>query len=343
MMTRFQQARMNVLNLMARSWKRVQVAAKPGTPVRIASPIASQVTSPRMTRRTSFHVVLSAAACVAVLAGAVFVVQAADRDAGVIEYEVKSTYSHIRIRRSGTTRTLIFVRDSGEEAFESQVNLKAPHVLRFSYLQHMFANYLVQPKQNRALIVGLGGGSMVHFLQKYDPEVVVDAIEIDPVVVQVAERYFAMRPQKNVKLIVADAFDYFAKNQTKYDTIYMDAFLKPSASTDETGVPLRLRTIDFYKQIQSRLNEGGSVLFNINPHPEMKEDLETIAEAFPQTYVFSLPNSEGVVVLGSMLPDRMDVNALMKTGKTIDARFKAGFSFETIASHLRKSATVSGR
>jgi hypothetical protein len=64
------------------------------------------------------------------------------------------------------------------------MNLKSPHVLRFTYLQHMFASYLLQPKQSKVLIVGLGGGSMVHFLQKHDPTVAVDAVEIDPVVVQ---------------------------------------------------------------------------------------------------------------------------------------------------------------
>jgi spermidine synthase len=288
--------------------------------------------------RSSFarRLLLSGVCAVVLSITAVLTLQAADRDAGGIEHEVKSAYSHIRIRRAGTVRTMIFVRDSGEEAFESQVNLRSPHILRFSYLQHMFANYLIQPKQSKALIVGLGGGSMVHFLQRYEPDVAVDALEIDPVVVQLAERYFGLRPQKNVKLIVVDAFDYLAKTKETYDTIYMDAFLKPSETTDNTGVPLRLRTIDFYKQLQSRLNEGGSVVFNINPHADMDDDLKTIAEAFPQTYVFNLPNSEGVVAVGSMLPDRMTNEALKKAGHTIDDRFKAGFSFETIATRVRK-------
>jgi spermidine synthase len=263
-------------------------------------------------------------------------VQADDRNAGVIEHEVKSTYSHIRIRRSGSIRTMIFVRDNGEEAYESQMNLKSPHLLRFSYLQHMFTSYLIQPDQKKVLIVGLGGGSMVHFLQKHDPQCEVDAVEIDPVVVQLAERYFALKRSRNVRLLVADAFDYFAKNETKYDVIYMDAFLKPSESTDGTGVPLRLRTLDFYKQLQSRLNDGGSVVFNINPHPDMKADLATIAEAFPQAYVFSLPNSEGVVAIGSMLPTRMKLEELRAAGREMDKRFKSGFSFETLATHVRK-------
>jgi spermidine synthase len=204
----------------------------------------------------------------------------------------------------------------------------------------MFANYLLQPKQSKVLIVGLGGGSMVHFLQKHDPTVAVDAVEIDPVVVQLAERFFNLKPQKNVKLIVADGFEYFKKTQTKYDTIYMDAFLKPSAETDETGVPLQLRTIQFYQQLQSRLTDGGCVVFNINPHAGLDEDLKTITKAFPQTYVFSLPNSEGVVAVGSMLPERRELDALREAGTAMDKRFKASFSFEAVASRLRKPIVI---
>ncbi len=289
------------------------------------------------TRRNMMMTLLTA---FALLCAFVAPVQAYDRDAGFVEHEVQSAFSHIRIRRNGYVRTMIFVRDNGEEAWESQMNLKSPHVLKFTYLQHMFANYLLQPKQSKVLIVGLGGGSMVHFLQKHDPTVAVDAVEIDPVVVQLAERFFNLKPQKNVKLIVADGFEYFKKTQTKYDTIYMDAFLKPSAETDETGVPLQLRTIQFYQQLQSRLTEGGCVVFNINPHAGLDEDLKTITKAFPQTYVFSLPNSEGVVAVGSMLPERRELDALREAGDAMDKRFKASFSFEAVASRLRKPIVI---
>jgi spermidine synthase len=257
-----------------------------------------------------------------------------DRRAGIIEHEVQSPYSLIRVRRLGNLRSMVFVRDSGEEAYQSQVNLTLPHQLRFNYLQHMFTSYLLQPDQKKVLIIGLGGGSMIHFLQKHDPECMVDAVEIDPVVVQLAERFFILKRTDNVRVIVADAFEYFKENETKYDVIYMDAFLKPSESTDRTGAPLQMRTVDFYKQIQSRLNEGGSVVFNINPHPGMREDIAVIANAFPQTYVFKLPNAEGFVVIGSMQVVRMKPESIRTAGRALDRRFKAGFSFETTASHL---------
>jgi len=257
-----------------------------------------------------------------------------DRRSGIIEHEVQSPYSLIRVRRLGSIRSMVFVRNSGEEAYQSQVNLANPHLLRFNYLQHMFASYLLLPEQKKVLVVGLGGGSMVHFLQKHDAECEVDAVEIDPVVVQLAERFFLLKQTKNVRVIVADAFEYFAENEAKYDVIYMDAFLKPSDATDRTGAPLKMRTIEFYKQLQSHLTDGGSVVFNINPHPAIRDDVATIVEAFPQAYVFKLPKAEGFVVIGSMQSARMKPEALRTAGRALDRRLKTGFSFDTLASHL---------
>ena len=57
--------------------------------------------------------------------------------AGELEFDGRSDFSHIRIRRNGALRSMLFVRDSGEEVLESQINLRQPHVLQFEYLQNL--------------------------------------------------------------------------------------------------------------------------------------------------------------------------------------------------------------
>ena len=117
------------------------------------------------------------------------------------------------------------------------------------------------------LIVGLGGGAMVHFLEHYDKDVRVDALEIDPVVAQAADRFFNVRSRGNVRVLVSDGFRYLQETDQAYDVIYMDAFLKPSEQTDSTGTPLSLKTERFYKDVQRHLRRPGVVVFNVNPHP----------------------------------------------------------------------------
>ncbi len=191
---------------------------------------------------------------------------------------------------------MIFVRDSGEEAVETVLNLKRPYELVTPYCRAMFASYLLRPKQQQVLIVGLGGGAMIHFYQHYDPEVKVDAVEIDPKVVELADRYFETRAGRNTQIITEDAFHYFETDTTRYDVIYLDAFLKPSAKTDQTGVPLRLKTAEFYKGLRARLVPGGIVVINFNVHPGVHDDIDTVRGVMAQLYVFHVQGANDIVV-----------------------------------------------
>ena len=198
---------------------------------------------------------------------------------GTIEAEATSDYSHIRIRRQGNMRSMNFVRDNGEEHIQTVWNVKKPYEMVTHYSRLMFASYFFVPRQKRVLIVGLGGGAMVHFYEHYDPDVKVDAVEIDPKVVELADKYSNVRTQKNTKIITEDAFKYFKEDKTLYDVIYMDAFLKPSEGTDATGQPLRLKTTEFYKGLRQHLTPEGIVVINLNVHQGTDDDLATVRGA----------------------------------------------------------------
>jgi spermidine synthase len=253
----------------------------------------------------------------------------AGRGPATIEQDVHSDYSHIRIKRQGNLRSMIFVRDSGEEAVETVLNLKKPYELVTPYCRAMFASYLLRPKQQQVLIVGLGGGAMIHFYQHYDPEVKVDAVEIDPKVVELADRYFETRAGGNTRIITDDAFHYFETNATRYDVIYLDAFLKPSAKTDQTGVPLRLKTIEFYKGLREKLVPGGIVVINFNVHPGVNADIETVRGTMAQLYVFNALGVNNIVVCVPAGP-RQTAAVLRDRARELDRRFKATFSFQEI-------------
>ena len=207
--------------------------------------------------------------------------------------------------------------------------MKQPYELVTQYSRLMFASYFFMPEQKQVLIVGLGGGAMVHFYEHYDAEVKVDAVEIDEKVVQLAEKYFDVRTQKNTNIITEDAFKYFKSNKTRYDVIYMDAFLKPSEETDATGQPLRLKTVEFYKGLREQLTPEGIVVINLNVHPGTNDDLATIRSAYPQTYTFraSTPN---MIVVCTWDKTRVAAAALHEKAKELDRRFKATFTFQSV-------------
>ena len=283
--------------------------------------------SPEPVRRRS--VVTSALLAVALLAAAVAVVLWAVFSAstiGRLEHEEVSAFSRIRVRRDGDVRALTFVRDNGQEAVQSRLNLAAPHTLMSPYARGMFATYLYQPDPRRVLIVGLGGGAMVRFLTHHEPQVQIDAVEIDPAVVRLADQYFGVRTGGNVRVHTADAVTFVESVAEGYDLILMDAFLRPSSDTDTTGVPTRLKTLEFLGRLKRALAPGGVVAFNINEHDSMADDIAAVAAAFGQVAVYRCPPSDNKVVIateGGIATDD-EVRARIAA---LDARFGGALSF----------------
>jgi spermidine synthase len=60
---------------------------------------------------------------------------------------------------------------------------------------------------------------MIHFLRHADPAVRIDAVEIDPLVVKLADEFFSVRTGENVNVIVADGLKFIAETEKQYDVI----------------------------------------------------------------------------------------------------------------------------
>lgn len=222
--------------------------------------------------------------------------------------EITTGFSTVRIRDEGTVRTLYFVDDDGREVVESRMDLARPGFLEVPYTRCMFASYLFVPQPRRVLLVGLGAGSMVRFLQHHDPDVEVDALDIDPDIVRIAEEYFGSRPAEGVRFQVADGYQVLRTAERRWDVVFMDAFLKPSMETDSTGVPLRLKEVPFYAAVKGHLADGGVVVFNVNGHHGLEEDVMTIRDAFGPVALVRSEGSNNVIVVATKegrLPDRL--------------------------------------
>jgi len=273
----------------------------------------------------------------ALLAAALFAAAAAlalwsmspARTLGTLEHEEESAFSKIRVRRDGDIRALTFVRDNGQEAVQSRVDLNAPHILQSPYARSMFASYLYQPEPRRVLIVGLGGGAMVRFLTHHEPRVQIDAVEIDPAVVRIADQYFAVRTEGNVRVHTADAVKFVEAATDRYDLILMDAFLRPSDETDATGVPTRLKTLAFLGRLKAALAPGGVVAFNVNEHDRMADDIAAVTAAFGQVAIYRCPPSDNKVIIAARDGMPADDAVRARTG-ALDARFGGGLSFAEV-------------
>lgn len=247
--------------------------------------------------------------------------------------EVKSKYSHIKVADYGSLRQLYFVRDSGEEALESTIDLNYPQNLFLLYTQTMFASFFLNKEHSDTLLIGLGGGGMVHFLNHYFPHVKVDAVEIDPAIVEIAKKYFKLKVHPSTRIFTDDAANFILLPGKNYDVIYMDAFLKPTSDTDSTGVANKFKGQTFLQKLKSRLKQNGIVVFNINNHEKMQEDIQTIEHEFAQIYFFQKNRSGNLIVIGSTNTNRISQDKMKEIAGVLDKNYKVNFSFLDIAKY----------
>ncbi len=126
----------------------------------------------------------------------------------------------------------------------------------------------------RVLVIGLGGGALPRWIHASNLLATVDAVEIDPVVVSVARRYFGFNEDARLRAFVADGFDFVAECDGAYDLILLDAY---GATSD--SVPVRLTTAPFFRALARCVAPGGVLMANV-PGSQADELDYRMASAF---------------------------------------------------------------
>lgn len=248
---------------------------------------------------------------------------------GTVVHEVRSPYSHILVVDHGDLRALRFAGESPVDVTETIIDRRAPHRLQHRYAQALISGLAYHPQPSSVLLIGLGGGALVHFLQHYFPEVRLDVVEIDAQIVAVAHEHFGVREAAPTRIFVADGHEYLARAAERYDLILMNAHLMPSALTDSTGHPLSVQSEAFYRRVRERLNPGGIVVFNMLEGDDGKRFRAGIEAAFAGTAVFRPPGTLNVVVVAS--PEVLTPEAeLVRRARELDQRADFGFSFVNV-------------
>lgn len=106
------------------------------------------------------------------------------------------------------------------------------------------------------LLLGVAGGSVIKTLVdeiKYKGKIT--GVEIDPEMIQVANKYFNLNKIKQLEVIIDDAFEFVLKTNKKYDLIIIDVF-------EDTTMPNFLFESFFSNRVCDLLKNNGFVLFN---------------------------------------------------------------------------------
>lgn len=157
---------------------------------------------------------------------------------------------------------------------QSEMSLGEPHALTFRYTRKMMAFLLFLPNPRHVVIVGLGGGSLTKFCARQLPQARITTVEVNPDVLAFSE-LFDLPPQRGrMRLIHADARDYFATTAVTADVILLDG-------CDKRGIAKEFGSRDFYDNLRRRLRPWGVLVVNLaGPVSRQRAHHRLIAQAF---------------------------------------------------------------
>ncbi|MBF0611693.1 MAG: hypothetical protein G8345_09450 [Magnetococcales bacterium] len=143
---------------------------------------------------------------------------------------------------------------------QSRMDLREPGRLLAEYTKRMLVGLAGVNQVKRVLLVGLGGGSLARFFHHHFPSCQVEAVEPNPLVIQVARDYFfppgwffpLVHQQDGLTFIKQAPLSLFRD----YDLIFVDVFT-------DTGMAPPVFSTDFFQGCLGRLAAGGVVMVNL--------------------------------------------------------------------------------
>jgi spermidine synthase len=250
---------------------------------------ACLVLLPLIVLTKSRHTAFLFAPIVLLLAGAVYVAKTRVEPRPAhqeVRYEGDSAYHHILVVDDLRTNTRYLQFNN---QVESAIDLNPPYETRAAYTDAFQLARIFQPKLERLLIIGGGGGVGARKFISDDPNVVVDLVEIDHRVIDIGYRFFYLTPGPRLRIHNDDGRSFVRRTKERYDLVVLDAY------TIGGQIPFHLTTQEFMREVKAVLKPGGVVLANINGTLEgprsqiLRAEYKTLASVFGGLYVFPLP------------------------------------------------------
>jgi spermidine synthase len=230
-------------------------------------------------------------------------------------------YHRITVTESGTVRNLRF-----DATRQSGIDLTDGVTSAVRYPDYMQLSMALKPDASRALVLGLGGGLITKRFWHDYPEMKIDSVEIDPVVVDVARRYFAFPTDSRLRVFTQDARRYVQTTTDAYDIVIMDAYYAEA-------LPFHLTTQEFFREAKSKMTTDGVMAYNVisaleGEKSELFRSLyRTAGTVWKHLWVFrvdvgqgSLPTSRQNIIVLATDADVTGSELLARIASAIDGR-----------------------
>ncbi len=161
-----------------------------------------------------------------------------------------------------------------------------------------------EPKLKNILILGLGGGTVQHLISRELPEAYMVSVDIDPVMYDIAKKYFEIDTLERHRVIIADACrvivdpENYELAKGSFQAAFVDIYI--GEKFPELG-----KSGNFISAVKDMLIPGGLLIINriyTKHHQDEVNDFINFVEIYlhdVQTYVVAgYTNSDNVLIYG---------------------------------------------
>ncbi len=206
-------------------------------------------------------------------------------------FEKQTQYFLVTVEEDGKGwRHMVFNPNKGSQGIW---NPNTPDELISNYCRFtsIFMPAIDHPPK-RVLFIGLGAGIVPRFLRKQFPETVIDIVEIDGEIPDIAEKYFGFKKDAKMNITIGDGRDFINRTKEKYDIVFIDAYTS-------TNIPFQLTTVEFYQKVHDALTPSGIMTANIANLGRPKfisSEIKTVLDVFPNLSVFICGNRSNYIL-----------------------------------------------
>jgi len=223
---------------------------------------------------------------------------------GQLIYSTHDNYGPIEvIDFKQTLRSLHF----GNATQQTGMFLYNPTILIHKYTQAMLTPLCWNTTEN-VLVFGLGAGAIPKYLLHFLNNCHVDAVELRPIVAQIAEEYFSLQlshPKLNIYYSPAEEFLETTPSTRKYDLIIVDLFLTNKKKDITVDIGSQIRSL------KSLLTNNGCISLNIIGSEYLNYSaLNSLQEEF-KSGLFMIPVEKSNIILlatNNLLPQENQIN-----------------------------------
>lgn len=218
-----------------------------------------------------------------------------------LTYEGESIYNYLQVKENDHRVIL-----STNVLFGVQSVLVKGDGLTGMYYDYAMAAPLMagikEKEEFNILILGMGTGTFATQCRKYFGDILVEGVEIDGAITDLAREYFAL--PEDVTVTTYDGRAYLNAVDEKYDVIMVDAY-------QDITIPFQMSSFEFFTLVRIHLKEDGVMVVNMNMRAKGEGNInqylaDTIAQVFSYVYTADVPGTTNRELFASNSSDILE-------------------------------------